>query len=635
MKVTGSVLAALVALAVASAAPAAGTGSRIVFSVDRVPQLYGEIYRVAPDGRRTDLSRSPAADLAPAVLPDGKQVAFVSTRGGQARVYVVGIDGRRLRTLSPPLGRVGPDDGLAPVLAWSPDNRTLAVELSVGGAPSTLYLARSSGGWRAVARNVSGLAPAWSADGRRVAYGVGGGLIAVSDVRGKRLWRVGGTGTPAWSSSGRLAVQQNSTTIGVYSSGGKLLSTFAGSSFAWSPDGRTLASMQNGLLQLRSGGLARPTFTVRMFAAQRGEAQGYAPVGWLSATTLRVLGGDDGLWHGYDTARRRPLALPSALHAYGGIRSTRGAGAYVSFDASSASLVLGTATVATAPSCGDDLPFQSLQFVGDTNALVYQSGCPLPSADVYAVAPDGSGLQQLTDTPTHEFDPALSPNGARVAFSRQEVADRCDGCPQSLWVTSPAQQLTSPQYSDEAPFDESPSWSPDGSTLVFDRSGASVQPGLFTIPAAGGPGRDLHVAGTAPAWGPELIAFERWNGSPAIQTLDPATGTVQTIADGVDASYLAWSSNGRLAYLAYNVKNGHPTIGIVGTPTSIDLSRLLPPGSFASGLAWSPDGTRFAFAASDANGVGEIYTLGVDGKGLVQVTRDLGAVFRFSDLSWR
>ncbi len=50
------------------------------------------------------------------------------------------------------------------------------------------------------------------------------------------------------------------------------------------------------------------------------------------------------------------------------------------------------------------------------------------------------------------------------------------------------------------------------------------------------------------------------------------------------------------------------------------------------GLAWSPDGSRFAFTATDANGIGEVYTIGTDGKGLTQLSRNIGAV---GDLSWR
>jgi len=51
-----------------------------------------------------------------------------------------------------------------------------------------------------------------------------------------------------------------------------------------------------------------------------------------------------------------------------------------------------------------------------------------------------------------------------------------------------------------------------------------------------------------------------------------------------------------------------------------------------TGLAWSPDGTRLAFVADDTNGYGEVWTIGADGSGLQQVTRNLGVV---GTLSWR
>jgi hypothetical protein len=73
--------AAIVCATAAVASPAAGPASRIVFAANRAAIAYGEVYRVNPDGSRVDLSNSPAPDISPAVSPDGKQVAFVSSRG--------------------------------------------------------------------------------------------------------------------------------------------------------------------------------------------------------------------------------------------------------------------------------------------------------------------------------------------------------------------------------------------------------------------------------------------------------------------------------------------------------------------------------------------------------------------------
>jgi Tol biopolymer transport system component len=70
----------------------------------------------------------------------------------------------------------------------------------------------------------------------------------------------------------------------------------------------------------------------------------------------------------------------------------------------------------------------------------------------------------------------------------------------------------------------------------------------------------------------------------------------------------------------------------------LELSAHLPAHALVAGLAWSPDGTRFAFAATDVNGNGEIYTIGTNGSGLRQLTKNIGAVDTVgyeSTLSWR
>src|SRR5581483_9765012 len=99
---------------------------RIAFAADRSATSYGEIYAVSPDGRVSDLSRSPAADTAPAVSPNGSRVAFASVRGGRLRIYVTGTDGSDLHALSPALATVGPHDGPTAVISWAPDSRRLA-----------------------------------------------------------------------------------------------------------------------------------------------------------------------------------------------------------------------------------------------------------------------------------------------------------------------------------------------------------------------------------------------------------------------------------------------------------------------------------------------------------------------------
>src|SRR3954452_16669199 len=150
--------------------------SQIVFAADRAPSTYGEVYSVAPSGKVTNLSRSPAADTSPAGSPDGKHVAFASVRGGRVRIFVVGTDGKGLHPVSPPLASIGPHDGSVTSIAWAPDSRRLAAVVSVGGGSPSLYV---SNPWHVVARHAGPTSASWSPDGQRLAFATTSGLVRI------------------------------------------------------------------------------------------------------------------------------------------------------------------------------------------------------------------------------------------------------------------------------------------------------------------------------------------------------------------------------------------------------------------------------------------------------------------------
>ena len=625
-----AVFLALAAVSAATAAAQAGAPARsgtIVFAADRAPSLSGEIYRVDRDGRRVDLSKSPALDADPVVSPSGKLVAFASNRSGKVALYTVRLDGMGLKRVSPFFSSgIATPAGQSP-LAWSPDGRRLLAVL-----PNGLWV----GGRRIGHRTV--LAAASSPAGGDIAWQDQGQVIHVVSPSGRRLWKTSGEEF-AWSATGRLAVTVPGPAVEVYDRRGKRVDRFAGANPAWSPNGKQLATLigkQLRRLQIRSVGVGRP-FVNTYVAATNGTLE------WLGNRRLRIFNGDG--WIGYDVSHRRPWTLPrgygDGTFTFPGVATASGtavlaptvAGGQETLHVASLRGGVGPGLV-TATFCSEDAPFESLQFTPGGRSLVYQSYCPSPSGDIYSVAPNGRGLRRLTSTPTHETDPAVSPSGTQIAYTEQDEAE-CKGCTQTIWEMhadgSGRHALTTQTDQNTIWTDSAPSYSPDGASIVYSHwAGGAGR--LDVISAAGGKPRQLSVKGSYPAWGPSRIAFLGY-GKSNVETVLPDGSKPKLVAKAprfVDGG-LAWSRDGRLAWIEQR-GGGKLALAIA---RGAHVARF-PLGSLGAqysgtGLAWSPDGRRLALTACDKTGICDVWTVARNGTGLRRVTHDLGAVSR---LSW-
>jgi Tol biopolymer transport system component len=619
LKIALGLATAAVAVVVCSGALATTGGSltgHIVFTATDTP-FADDVMLVRSDGTRIDLSKSRASDTAPVVSPDGKHVAFFSTRGGHGAEYVVSTDGRDLRRVTPAIAD-------SPSVAWSPSGSQLAVLTAPGQGTGAIHLTTVGGtGWRLIAGvDQPSALVGWSPDGSRIAYTNQVGGVEVVTAAGRKLHDLDGE-AGAWSPSGRLAVTRDSTTVDVYDAAGKRVARLSAVSASWSPGDALATLTPGGRLQVRSHGVGGPVADVRV--GDRGSIR------WISATVV-WLGGS----LGFDVARHRSIKLPAGYSPTAAVVPTIG----VAFgEPAFGKLVrsrLGGAThdvtsYATCQGRHADA-FSYLQSLPDGSGAVYAGDCAPPS-DVFEVRPNGSGLARVTRTSADETTVTASPDGTRLAFTRTVEAE-CVGCDERLEVTNAAggAVVTIPPAAptDGIRQDQDPSFSPDGSSIVFSRWNSSVGDAarLSRVAAAGGDATPLGVVGTAPAWGPARVAYQ---GPKGVATVAP-DGTGNRRLAGLalaDEGPVAWATNGRLAVLRTS-----PPLAILipSTGRRIPLSGFSMPIEHGAGLAWSPDGTKLAFVAADRDGVGDVWTVNADGTGLAAVTHDLGAG---GTLSWR
>jgi hypothetical protein len=214
---------------------------------------------------------------------------------------------------------------------------------------------------------------------------------------------------------------------------------------------------------------------------------------------------------------------------------------------------------------------------------------------VYRVAPDGSGLADLSRAEAKDGD--WSPDRSRIVFESTRFLAG------GIYVM--AADGSDPVHLAAG---GKPAWSPDGSTIAFASSDS------VTVMNADGTGLRVLTAGSEPAWSPDgrRIVFTRGHCLADICGADlylmAADGSgVQRLTnlspfDGASAP--AWSPDGtRIAYarrccFLVGEGSGLATIALDG-----GLPHVLHVGAIVGRPVWAPDGSAIAFAENNGAGV--------------------------------
>lgn len=207
--------------------------------------------------------------------------------------------------------------------------------------------------------------------------------------------------------------------------------------------------------------------------------------------------------------------------------------------------------------------------------------------EIYTMNIDGTGLINLTHSPSHEYWPQWSPDFKRIAFHVYEAKDNARENA-DIYIMS-ADGTNWIRLTHQTASEKFPSWSPNGTMIVFCSNQAGNYD-IYTMHNDGSqikqitddPGKDYF-----PMWSPknDEILFE-----------SDRTGNNDIYIMKVDGSNL------------FNLTQ-HPALDTEG--------------------AWSPIGDKIAFS-SDRSGQREIWVINRDGSNLIQLTREGGQQPRWS-----
>jgi Tol biopolymer transport system component len=254
--------------------------------------------------------------------------------------------------------------------------------------------------------------------------------------------------------------------------------------------------------------------------------------------------------------------------------------------------------------------------------------------DIWIMEADGSGLQQLTNEPGRDYEPATSPDNKRVLFSSQRAGGESSHLHVMDLDGSDVTQLTfgGPEPPDRR-LDDYAEWSPNGKRIVFQRTeipeGATPYADIWLLDLESGEERPLTETpehwDSTPTFSPdgESIIFEsNRSGEFEIYRM-PAEGgeaVAVAISPGIDTSAKQSPDGSQIAFISD--RDDDFEIYVMNADGS-NARRLTDNAERDGCPQWSPDGARFVFY-SERDGDPEIYTMNADGSDQRRLTDSPG-----------
>lgn len=219
-------------------------------------------------------------------------------------------------------------------------------------------------------------------------------------------------------------------------------------------------------------------------------------------------------------------------------------------------------------------------------------------------------VHRFADDIVLQFTGEPGVSGTRIAFVAVEGRNK------ELWVMDLDGADARPLTRDRS-IALSPSWSPDGSLIVFSSYRDGGPPHLYVVPGTGGKLYQISARpalNTSPAYSPdgrEIACTLSKDGNSEIYVLDARGGSPRRLTDNraIDTSP-CWSPTGREIAFTSD-RSGAPQVHVMDRDGG-NVRRLTYEVSYTDSPAWSPRGDLIAFVSRTGSGF-DIYVCAADG----------------------